>query len=291
MTLLRYKDFLARIIMSAIGAFLIVINGTHRTNLVGLISNPHFLYAMVSSFLIALMITALVRYVTLKLDRRIPWDTQLVQRLIAQVLFGIIAVMLVCIVAVTIYFLGMGIFTGPRKSWWIFNTTWFQVNSLPVLLMITIVNVYYYIYYQLAVHKSGKSTQLVALPLNLQDQNERPTQQILQLPVKPPLFFGRPFSDIVYIQSNKDLQQAYFNDGKSAIWKYTIVKGIDKLPKDAYMIANRSEIISFSNIIKAEYVNVERNMMKVRLKIPEGKVVEISRDNTIANRALLKIYL
>lgn len=275
----RYKDLVTRIVMSAISGFLIVINGPHRSTFLQLMVHHNFPYAMISSFLIALMAISLVRYVSIKLDLRVPWAIDLRARIIAQILFGIILVMLAVIIVVGIYYAGMGLFTRERKPLWLFNTTWFQVNGLPVLFMIVTANVYYYFYHN------------IVQQARLKREADQTVKQQVQGSLSNDLFYGQSFADIVYIHSKRNEQLAYLKDGRDLPWKYGIEKGFDLLPTGEYMIANRSEIFRFDNILKTEYVNVERTLMKVYLKVPANRTVEVSRDNTSANRAILKARL
>ncbi|RZK74131.1 MAG: hypothetical protein EOO92_17530 [Pedobacter sp.] len=273
----KYKDLPTRIICSVICALIIVHQSTTMSFL-ELIRTPNYPYGIISSALIGLSIAWLVRLITKKLDRHLSWDDHIPIRLGVQILFGVVAVFIITVLGVTLYFLGAGIFTDAKKPIWIVNTPWFSFLAFPVLLLIVFANCYYFVYYMIVKQKAATTT-------NQRDLNKNDGVK------EKELFYGRPFSDVVYASSTADSTEAITKDGKSFPWSYGIKRGLVKLPAGEYIDAGRSELVRLDNIKRSEYLNVEKTKMRVYLIVPEDKAVDFSRNHTAIHKTLLRAYL
>ncbi len=265
----QYKDTIARGSMSLLSAHFILLNA-FKGNTIELILRPKYAYSMSGSVIIALATTYSVCRVTRWLDQKYHWEEHFINRLMMQSLFGILTPMVAVIVLVTIYF--------AIGGWWILDTYWFSANLLPELLMLCVFNCYYMIYYLVVCRD-----RIFVTSKKVSAKEQRTTGQ--------DFLFGKPLTEIVYIESTKEEQFAVFIDGKITPWKNGIKNGFKLLPPDQYMIGNRSEIFSFDNILHSEYTKIDKSMMRVTLIMPANKVIQISRENTSANKSRLKKYL
>ncbi|MGY4383025.1 hypothetical protein ACVWYN_000044 [Pedobacter sp. UYP24] len=272
-----YKDSITRFVMSLIAAHLILLNA-FKGNTLDLIRRPKYPYSMIGSVIIALAATYIVCRVTRRLDKQFRWEQNFINRLLLQCAFGVIIPLGIVVVLVTIYFAIAG--------WWIFDTYWFSANLLPELLMLCVFNCYYLIYYLVVCRD-----QIFVKPSQPVEEVE-PVSDYGLIEDDVELLMGKTVSDIAFVTSTKDGQKnATFKDGKTRPWKHGIKSGYEKLPKELFMVGSRSEIFNFDNIDYSEYTRIDKSMMRVFLIVPANKVIEISRENTSANKARLKKYL
>lgn len=140
-----YKDLLFRIVVSILGAHIIVMNNQEDSFLEAVLT-PSYLIAFASSFLISMILCYIVKCVTQKLDHRFNWEKNPGIRCLTQILFGLLIPFFIAFLLASIYFRFHG--------YWITETTYLDSEIQIIFIMLLFLNLCYlaFYYYQRVQH-------------------------------------------------------------------------------------------------------------------------------------------
>ena len=131
-----YKDFWPKIIGCIIISAMIDSLG-RAGSILDRINTKHFFIDLMGGFFIALLLWELVRFVTLRLDKRLDWYIHPIQRIAFQLFFGVIIPAFLSFVF-TLFFMQV----AHKQD--IFQTTWLHSEFYAVILIILLVNLVYF---------------------------------------------------------------------------------------------------------------------------------------------------
>lgn len=137
-TLIKYRDKWVRLIAAILGTHIIIVYGEPESSFELMLTKDYYT-AFLGSFLIAFVLIELVHFVTSHLDCRYEWVHKAVQRIFAQLLFGLIAPAIVAFLLAIGYFQMRGID--------IVYTTYLKYDFQFIFLMLVLINAYYLAYY------------------------------------------------------------------------------------------------------------------------------------------------
>ncbi|MDR2272027.1 MAG: LytTR family transcriptional regulator [Sphingobacterium sp.] len=135
-----YNDIFLRIIFSLFAAHFIVVYGDSAD--IGTIIR-HFSYynALISSFIIAFLVLYYLWMITRYLDKKLDWFSKTKERILAQVVLGILPPAAIAAGLAALYFRMYG--------YSIEETAYFSADFPVIMLFIFIANLYYFIYYMI----------------------------------------------------------------------------------------------------------------------------------------------
>ncbi|MEC3880218.1 LytR/AlgR family response regulator transcription factor [Parapedobacter sp. 10938] len=137
--LFRYRDIYFRLIISLLVAHFIVTFGEAYSLSELLLMRAYYL-SLPGSFIIAFILISLVRWITMRLDKRYDWMEKPLLRTALQLLFAIVAVSVVAFLLAALYFrvvLGINIL----------DTAYLQFDFPVIVLLLILLNAYYIVYY------------------------------------------------------------------------------------------------------------------------------------------------
>lgn len=131
----KYNDRYFRIILCAVAAHIIVMYKEPDTFFQAILTLS-YLIGFAGSFLIALLLTSLIYYVTVRLDRLYDWKLNTLHRLLWQAVLGFAfpAILAFLLAGVFFWLFGFNIF----------RTTYLQEEYTIILLMLLVMNIYYF---------------------------------------------------------------------------------------------------------------------------------------------------
>ncbi len=194
---LRYGDAGIRLVAAIVGAHIVTEYGGDQPWLSRLFTKEYYI-EFGSTLLITLLIIHMVYLVTVLLDRRYGWLEKPVQRVLLQLLFGIIVPTLVTFLLASLYFAIYGVN--------ILETN-YHIYALPfIVALITIFNIYYFIRYLLMMQNAASQmlsngrTELVLQRPPLPQPDEGKSVFIVQTPIKS---LPVPMQDIAYFYRDR----------------------------------------------------------------------------------------
>lgn len=147
----NYRDLWVRLALSLIAAHWVVSFGEPET-IFELWLMWDYWRSLVGSWFLAFGLVSLVRWICLKLDKRLDWQEHPVTRPLVQVTTGIGVMCMVAYAGAAVYFAAHGLDVR--------NTEYISLDWPLIIAMLFIINLYYLIYYVVVVWRQiGKQTQ------------------------------------------------------------------------------------------------------------------------------------
>lgn len=125
-------------VLAAFGATLIVLFQDRPFDLRKALTTPMFYPAFVVSFLVALLIVSIIHHIILRLDQSHPWNADIIERFVRQIIMCIVAPLAIDFIVFAIYY----IIIGQN----IFINRFFPKDFLYVLLLLLFLNAYYWLH-------------------------------------------------------------------------------------------------------------------------------------------------
>jgi len=151
MSSVKYNNKKFRITVAFAASVIIIIFGT-RFDVYRALTTPGFYFVLAMSFVIALLLVQFVHYVTIRLDKDYDWRTKLPERIVAQLLFGVLIPLLIDMAVYYVYFAMIG------QS--IFENGYFHIDIPFIALLLLLLNFYYCLHYFVLTDKYSLSRKL-----------------------------------------------------------------------------------------------------------------------------------
>lgn len=135
---IHYNNRKLRIIAALAAGSYMVIHGT-RFDLQRALKSPMFYVVVAVSCMAALLLVEFVHFVTKRLDVNYDWRSKFTERLVFQILFAVMLLLLMDAILFSVYF---GI-----QGQSIFENRFFHADLPMVLILLVVLSGYYYIYY------------------------------------------------------------------------------------------------------------------------------------------------
>lgn len=249
-----YNDLYARLLITLFGAHYIVSFGEPES-FFELVLMWDFIRSLLYSWSIAFILITLIRWITLKLDKRFNWQERTIVRLLLQSLFGIAALSLVAFLLAALYF-----------DWHninILNTEYLTFDFPLILLMLTLINVYYFVYYVFVSWRQSKNTE--------SSKNHKNVFIIQQAAKNIPI----RVQDISYFYRSNDANFIRTIDGNNHIINETLDQVEQSLDPVQFFRTNRQFIIAFSACERFEII--ENDKLELFVKPPYKERIIISQ--------------
>jgi len=232
-----YNDLYARLLITLFGAHYIVSFGEPES-FFELLLMWDYIRSLLYSWGIAFIIVTLIRWITLKLDKKFDWKEKPIVRLLLQALFGIIILSLVAFLLAAVYF--------SLHNINILKTEYLSFDFPVILLMLAIINFYYFVYYVLVSWRQSKSTD--------NDKTHKNVFIIQQaaknIPVK--------VEDIAYFFRSNELNFIRTIDCNDYIFNETLDLVEQSLDRNHFFRANRQFIIAFNACERFEIIENDK---------------------------------
>lgn len=238
----------ARIVLSILAAFFIVLNG--RWNQVGeAVTSPAFFVAVCVSFCITYLLLVLIHHVSIRLDRRYTWGRNHVVRPILQLLLGVSFPLAIAVSLAALYISS----TGQPVA----NSGYWDRDFPIILIFITMVNGFYPIFYFLlppsdryggVTEARHKSQQTEYLTVNYNGNNVM-------------LHLG---TEVLYIYKDRKLVKLNTVTGTTYAINDTLANLTKMLADHHFCQINRSTIINTSAL--KGYSVLKRGNLQARFK-------------------------
>lgn len=246
-TKIRYRDWLARLILPLVAAhYVLAINEPEP--FWEFIQLPGYPISLLQNWVLTVLVFNLIYGVTKLLDRKVPWTKNFLDRLLFQVLFGIIVTSFITLILVYIFFAinGVDIFATNylRLDWWF------------AVLFIVLANTYYIIQYLMR-HVISEKRKQAQSTNTLDEVLVKDGNELIRIHAR----------DITHIIVVPDATVVYAVGGQQHITDKSLTELDEELdPKQFYRI-HRSQIIN-RNIVLG-YGPASSNRLKLKTTIPE----------------------
>lgn len=134
----QYKDFGIRLVLSLVAAHVMTAYNEPES-FFEVVATESYRRGFIASFVMAFLIVNFIYYITIRLDRLYTWHKQTFLRFLWQVLLGIVAPALLACILVALFFRMYGIN--------IFDTEYLLQDYPLVILMLLMINLYYFALY------------------------------------------------------------------------------------------------------------------------------------------------
>jgi hypothetical protein len=222
-----YHDFYFRVISCIIGAHIIVAYAI-PLSIFQMLLDPYYYYALIPSFVIAIILFSIIRTIHIRLDRKFDWTERPIQRIAMQTFFGFVLPGLCAFLLAALYF-----FVRGRN---IFNTTYLTYDFQFILTLLLLINVYYIAYHFYARwSQAQKIISAFTHPMAAGRQTFQVTkgQSNILLPIEGIAYFFRE-GESNYLRT--------FN-GENYFMNATLDEVQQQLPEKMFFRANRQLII------------------------------------------------
>lgn len=253
-----YRDLPVRLLVALVAAHWIV-SFSEPESFWQLLRLPGYLPALISSFLIALVLVEWVYRITCWLDKHYTYQKRPETRIILQVVFGILVPVILSFILDVCYFSSHGIS--------IFDTPYFKHYLPLILIMLLLWNTYYGIHY------------FVRLLIRIKKINMEKKEAT---PQSPPVKLKSQLdpANVMLIFSEKKHNYCLLSDGERVYWPHSIEHALSQLPREEFFQITRSQIVSRTNIISAKKHTSRRILISV--KVPKNQQSFVSQDNSPA---------
>lgn len=263
---IKYNDRLFRITATILAAFFITAYGGDEDILLLLLS-PAFYIEFSISFLFAVIIVEWVAFITRKLDLRYDWKDRTVQRLLLQLLMGVV------IPAILEFFLAALYF---RFSGYNILKTTFVAYAFPlIVMMIILLNVYYFVYYLILRYRHVEERiKDVSRETNNEAEGEGRESILVN---KGALIFPVATPEIAYFFRNKQTESNFLRtkEGQDFYINSTLDEIMEQLDARSFFRANRQTIVSYDACKGFELL--EYGKLGVHLDPPMSELVIVSQ--------------
>jgi len=266
-----YFSYYQRLLAALLAAYYIIIEGQpgpfYRT-----VQSYDFLITMVFSSVIAVILIELVHWITVLLDRYLPWQYYLWPRLALQVLLGVLMVIEIDLVLVKFFF---------RLFRYDFESSGYLVSEFPLVKwMIYLLNIYYWtchyapgLFDVRRLFSALRKTPM--LPPSKSEENtdteEGSSGQVLVLRLGSRVRHV-PTDQVACFKKESAAGYAYLKDGSVWNFDYRISELVDLLPKGMFFQTSRGIIYSLEVI-----ENYRRERKEGILILKPGVDLEVSR--------------
>lgn len=214
-----------------------------------------------------------IRSITIRLDRRFPWELRFSQRLLYQVLFGVGGVALLGLA------LAMGHFTFVIRQ--DIREGTFFIYEYPIsILIILLINTFYFAYYQMIMNRANRleiARLRHRLEVNPTPVGERRTDEVENWNPRT-IIVSEGAHQIPILLENirlaikKGERVALFTEDNA---HYLINQSLDeletRLPEERFFRANRQAIVHFKAC--KSFQNIENGKLKLLLNLDEEPLI------------------
>lgn len=247
--------------------------GLNNDPFLELIFQPGYYIDLLGVSASVLLVWMAIRSITIRLDRRFPWELRFLQRLLYQLLFGVGGVALLGLA------LAMGHFTFVIRQ--DIREGTFFIYEYPIsILIILLINAFYFAYYQMVLNRVNRLEiarlrhRLEIQPTQVGEQktddeeNWNPRTIIVsegahQIPIS---------LENIRLAIKKGERVALFIENNAS---YLINQSLDdledRLPEELFFRANRQAIVHFKAC--KSFQNIENGKLKLLLNLDEEPLV------------------
>jgi len=229
----------------------------------------HFYIDLFVGFIIAFMLWELIRLVVRKLDNRYDWLVQTVQRILLQLVFGVILPALLSFVFTLVI---MRVLYQQD----IFQTTWLQTEFYAVILLIILINLMYFTWWLFLHHMHYQKQAKYGNGSFTVDDYSKQTSEPVSIEVsKANVNYLLLPEEISYVFLENPYTFIRTHDEQQFVTTYALDDLQKKLGEVSFFRANRQVIISRKSC--KSYRSIENGKISVDLNNPVPEPVIISQ--------------
>ncbi len=226
-----YRDLYFRLIGSLTAAHIIVAYGETLT-IFQMLLMPTYYFALIPSFIIALILFSIIRAICIRLDKKFDWTVRTVERIALQLFFGGV------IPAICAFLLASGYFALRGVN--IFTTTYLQYDFQFILSQLLLINLYYVIYY--FYQKSAHAQKAIAALVAEKDGAVTESKRTFQVNgVKGSILFD--VDEVAYFFRQDDSNFLRTKTKEDYFVNAALDDVYEQLPEDTFFRANRQLIV------------------------------------------------
>jgi hypothetical protein len=292
--IIRYNDFLPRLIFAIVAAHSVVNHGENYS-FVECLFMPNYYYSLAGSLLISFTITQLIYFITCRLDGRYGWEKDFLKRLTYQLIFGVFSQIATALIGAAVYFY---VFDLEMK-----NTRYIKFILPNIVLMILLCNFYYALHYFVRLFNSPThlKPELVSIaeplfPIVLPAVKPPEIFLDLQIPVleqiqeiQPDILINQPEiwkeDDILLLYILNSITYVVMRDGSNVVWTSNIKESMKHLSSQEYFKIRPSVIVKRGTIATVKKVNSKTYVL---LNFPFKHELTISSRNLTAFKKWFK---
>lgn len=267
----KYRDLPFLIIGSLLLAQLLI--GLNNRPWVELLFFPSYYVDLLGVSASVFVVWYAIRTITIRLDRKFPWEVRFSQRLVYQLIFGVGLMALLGLILAILHFAFI-IQEDIRQG------SFFAYEYPVSILLIILMNAYYFAYYQMVLNRANRLEiarlrhRLEMQPIQLGEQktddeeNWNPRTIIVsegahQIPI---------LLENIRLAVKKGERVALFIENNAS---YLINQSLDeletRLPEELFFRANRQAIVHFKAC--KSFQNIENGKLKLLLNLPEEPLI------------------
>ncbi|MFN7118835.1 MAG: LytTR family transcriptional regulator DNA-binding domain-containing protein [Saprospiraceae bacterium] len=267
----KYRDLPFLIIGSVLIAQLLI--GLNNRPWVELLFFPSYYVDLLGVSASVFVVWYAIRTITIRLDRKFPWELRFAQRLLYQLLFGVGGMALLGLVLALLHF-AFVIREDIRQG------SFFAYEYPVSILIILLINAFYFAYYQVILNRANR-LEIARLRHRLQVQptsiGERQTDDTENWNPRT-IIVSEGAHQIPILLENirlaikKGERVALVTEDNA---DYLINQSLDeleaRLPEELFFRANRQAIVHFKTC--KSFQNIENGKLKLLLNLPEEPLI------------------
>lgn len=228
-----YSDLYFRIVACLVGSHILLIYGETQS-VFQILLLPGYYYSLIGSFLIAMILFALIRWVVKKLDTRFDWKKRTLERTGMQVVTGLI---LPCFLAFLLAFVYFQVRAGIN----ILNTSYVRYDFDFIIALLLLINLYYVAYYfYVRWHQAEK---LLAEMVVSADKGAKPAKKTFQVSKGAQNLLVN-VEDIAYVFRDDESNFLRTVNGENYYIADTLDEVQQQLPETSFFRANRQFVLN-----------------------------------------------
>ena len=233
-----YRNKKFRITIAVAAAFYMVIHGT-RFDVYRALTSPAFYLVLAISFAAALLLIEFVHYFTQKLDIEYGWRSRFKERLVAQLLLGVIVPLVIDTIIFSVYFS----FLGQN----IFENGFFHIDLPYIAALLLLLNFYYCLcYFMLTSERYAE--QRVALALQGSNRNrENDNGTTFEISTKGQHLYLKTDEIVCFYRNNRNVYLITQNEKEYPV-KYTISQLQERYGYNGFSRINRGMLINLQMV-------------------------------------------
>lgn len=267
----KYRDFPFVIIGSLLIAQLLI--GLNNRPWVELLFVPSYYVDLLGVGTSVFLVWLAIRSITIRLDRRFPWELRFLQRLIFQFLFGVCGVALLGLVLALLHFTFI-IQEDIRQG------SFFAYEYPVSMLLIVVINAFYFAYYQVILNRVNRleiarlrhRLAIQSPPMGERQSDEPENWNPRNLIVSEGAHQIPIVLESIRLAVKKGERVALFTENNA---HYLINQSLDeletRLPEELFFRANRQAIVHFKAC--KSFQNIENGKLRLLLNLEEEPLV------------------
>lgn len=247
---------IARIVISVAAAFFIVLND-RWSQLDEAIISPSFYVAVFISFVIAYVLMYFIHYVSLKIDKRWPWEKTWLARILMQLLLCVAIPLLLDILFAATFIESTG-----RDF---LSSGYLEQDFEVIVIFIVLVNGFYPLYYFLAKY-------LLSADISQPMSQEIPADELLTVDYNGNHIQLHPSTDILFVYREGKLLKVQTISGSIYSVSNTLANINEHLPTEYFCQINRSVVVNLRTL--KGFSAAKRNNLQVRFRTEYHPIIK-----------------